>query len=114
MRASCASWAPIGHVPLRFTADGPCPDFDVLEMEFKRKGACYLVFSHPNNPTGAVFSAEIIARIARLANTYDITVLVDELYARLIHDGRMFPHLAAEPEMFVRTVTLLGPSKTNR
>ena len=59
-----------------------------------------------------MFSAQIIARIARLANTYDITVLVDELYARLIHDGRRFPHLAAEPGMFARTVTLLGPSKT--
>ena len=49
--------ADIGHVPLLFTADGPCPDFDALETEFKRKGARYLVFSHPNNPTGAVFSA---------------------------------------------------------
>jgi aspartate/methionine/tyrosine aminotransferase len=104
--------ADIGHVPLRFTPDGPSPDLDVLETEFKRKGVRYLVFSHPNNPTGAVFSAQVIAQIARLANTYDVTVLVDELYARLIHDGRSFPHLAAEPEMFARTVTLLGPSKT--
>jgi aspartate/methionine/tyrosine aminotransferase len=30
---------------------------DALETEFKRKGARYLVFSHPNNPTGAVFLA---------------------------------------------------------
>jgi aspartate/methionine/tyrosine aminotransferase len=104
--------ADIGHVPLLFTPDGPSPDLDVLETEFKRKGARYLVFSHPNNPTGAVFSAQVIARIARLANTYDVTVLVDELYARLVHDGRSFPHLAAEPTMFARTVTLLGPSKT--
>jgi len=104
--------ADIGHVPLLFTPDGPCPDFDALETEFRQKGARYLVFSHPNNPTGAVFSADVIARIARLANSHDITVLVDELYARLIHDGRSFPHLAAEGGMFARTVTLLGPSKT--
>jgi aspartate/methionine/tyrosine aminotransferase len=72
----------------------------------------HLVFSHPNNPTGAVFSPQVIAQIARLANAYDVTVLVDELYARLLHDDRRFPHLAAEPGMFPRTVTLLGPSKT--
>jgi aspartate/methionine/tyrosine aminotransferase len=71
-----------------------------------------LVFSHPNNPTGAVYSEQTIARIAELANAYDVTVLVDELYARLIHDGRHFPHLAAQPGMSGRTVTLLGPSKT--
>ena len=104
--------ADIGHVPLLFAPDGPCPDLDALDTEFKRKGARYLVFSHPNNPAGAVFSAQTIARIARLANTYDITVLVDELYSRLLHDGCSFPHLASQPEMFARTVTLLGPSKT--
>ena len=104
--------ADIGHVPLLFTPEGPSPDLDALETEFKRKGARHLVFSHPNNPTGAVFSAQTIARIARLANAYGVTVVVDELYARLIHHGRSFSHLAAEPDMFSRTVTLLGPSKT--
>ena len=58
--------ADIGHVPLLFTPEGPSPDLDALETEFKRKGARHLVFSHPNNPTGAVFSAQTIARIAGL------------------------------------------------
>jgi aspartate/methionine/tyrosine aminotransferase len=104
--------ADIGHVPLGSAWDGPSPDLDALEKEFKHNGARFLVFSHPNNPTGAVFSAQIIAQIARLANTHDVTVLVDELYSRLLHDGGRFPHLAAEPGMFARTITLLGPSKT--
>jgi aspartate/methionine/tyrosine aminotransferase len=104
--------ADIGHVPLRFTPDGPSPDLDILESEFKTNGVRRLVFSHPNNPTGAVFSASVIAQIATLANAYDVTVVVDELYARLIHDDTLFPHLASEPGMSVRTVTLLGPSKT--
>ena len=53
-----------------------------------------------------------IAQVARLASAYEVTVLVDELYSRLLHDGRRFPHLAAEPGMFAHTVTLLEPSKT--
>jgi aspartate/methionine/tyrosine aminotransferase len=103
--------AEAGHVPLHLDADDPHPDFDVLEAEFAQRGARLFVFSHPNNPTGAVFSDAVIGRIAELANRYEVTVLVDELYARLIHEGS-FTHLAAQPGMFERTVTLLGPSKT--
>jgi aspartate/methionine/tyrosine aminotransferase len=104
--------ADIGYVPLTFGADGPSPNLEVLETEFNRKTARYMVFSHPNNPTGAVFSKEVISKIAQLANKYGVTVFVDELYSRLLHDDRLFPHLATEPGMFQRTVTLLGPSKT--
>jgi aspartate/methionine/tyrosine aminotransferase len=104
--------ADIGYVPLALDAKDPSPDFDALETEFKSRKARYMVFSHPNNPTGAVFTQKVILKIAQLANTYGVTVLVDELYSRLLHDGRCFPHLASEPGMFERTVTLLGPSKT--
>ncbi len=104
--------ADIAYVPLVLDAEDPSPDLEVLETEFSRKNARYMVFSHPNNPTGAVFSQNVISKIAQLANTYGVTVLVDELYSRLLHDGRRFPHLAVEPGMFERTVTLLGPSKT--
>jgi aspartate/methionine/tyrosine aminotransferase len=102
----------VGHVRLLLDGGDPQPDFVGLEDEFKSKGARFMVFSHPNNPTGAVYSQSVIARIAELAQRYDVTVLVDELYSRLLHDGRTFCHLAAEPGMFDRTVTLLGPSKT--
>jgi aspartate/methionine/tyrosine aminotransferase len=53
----------------------------------------------------------VIKGIADLAHRYGVTVVVDELYARLVHEGE-FVHLAAQPGMFERTVTLLGPSKT--
>ncbi|RZN35808.1 aspartate aminotransferase [Bradyrhizobium sp. Leo121] len=100
-----------GHVPLHLDAGDPHPDFDVLEAEFANRGARLFVFSHPNNPSGAVFSEAVIGRIAELAKRYDVTVLVDELYSRLIHEGS-FTHLAAQRGMFERTVTLLGQSKT--
>lgn len=104
--------ADIGHVPLKIDAEGPHLDLDILEKEFAERGVRILVFSHPNNPTGSVYSESIIQRIASLANQYQVTVLVDELYARLIHDGPAFPHLTAQPGMSDRCVTLLGPSKT--
>jgi aspartate/methionine/tyrosine aminotransferase len=103
--------ADVAHVPLRFADEDPRPDLAALEAEFAVRGTKFFVFSHPNNPTGAVFSKEVIERIAELAVRYDVTVVADELYSRLIHEGA-YSHLAAEKGMASRTVTLLGPSKT--
>ena len=47
-----------GYVPLRLDSAGQyLPDLDVLETEIVKRNARHLVFSHPNNPTGAVFPA---------------------------------------------------------
>jgi aspartate/methionine/tyrosine aminotransferase len=105
--------ARIAHVPLLWDDPQrePVLDLDALESAF-RGGATTLLFSNPNNPTGAVLPPGIVRAVARLANTYDVMVIVDELYSRLVYDGRTFAHLIAEEGMRERCVTLLGPSKT--
>lgn len=106
--------AQVTHVPLRHHTDEHrqlVPDLDQLEQAF-HNGVQLLVFSHPNNPTGAVYPHETLERVAALAVRYDVTVLVDELYARLVYGDTPFSHLASLPGMRERTVTLLGPSKT--
>jgi aspartate/methionine/tyrosine aminotransferase len=103
--------ADIFNVPLTRQRDIQ-PDLGVLEISLKRQRAKLLVFSHPNNPTGAVYSPAVIARIAELAVEHNLWVVVDELYARLVYEGKQFTHLAAQPGMRDRTVTLFGPSKT--
>lgn len=105
--------ADIGPVPIVLAGkNGPTPNLTALEEEFAKNGARVLVFSHPNNPTGSVYSAATIAAIAKLCKRYDVTVIADELYSRLLHGQQEFRHLVSEPGMFERTVTLLGPSKT--
>ena len=103
--------AKVTHIPLVGDAS-PHPDLNALENAFKRLQPKLFVFSHPNNPTGAVYSPEVIASIAELAIRYNVMVLVDELYARLVYEGTPFTHLAAQAGMKERTITLLGPSKT--
>lgn len=71
-----------------------------------------ILFSNPNNPTGAVYGLEALEAIATVARERDLIVIVDELYARLVYDGREFVHLASLDGMKERTLTLLGPSKT--
>ena len=100
------------HVPLGWDGAGePELDLDVLESAFDG-GASTLLFSNPNNPTGAVLGADTVRAIARLAVEHDVTVVVDELYSRLVYDGRPFAHLLAEEGMRERCITLVGPSKT--
>src|SRR5207249_2954808 len=77
-----------------------------------RGGAKTMLFSNPNNPTGAVLTAANVRAIARLAVRHDVMVIVDELYSRLVYDGRPFAHLIAEDGMRGRCITLVGPSKT--
>lgn len=86
-------------------------DLDQLEAAF-RDGARLLVFSNPNNPTGVVFSAAEIAAIVELANRYEATVIVDQLYSRLRYGGTIYTHLRAQGIADDRVITIMGPSKT--
>ncbi len=103
--------AEVVRLPFIDSASGPQLDLDRLET-ISSTGITLLLTSNPNNPTGAVFSADVIARLGRLAVRNDFLVVIDQLYCRLVYDDAPFTHLAAEPGMNKRTVTLLGGSKT--
>ncbi|MFF0579407.1 pyridoxal phosphate-dependent aminotransferase [Streptosporangium saharense] len=91
--------------------DGPQLDLDALE-EVARDGVKLLLTSNPNNPTGSVYTEATVRGLAGLAVRHDFLVVVDELYCRLVYPGVPFFHLAAQPGMAERTVTMLGGSKT--
>jgi aminotransferase len=69
-----------------------------------------LLIGYPNNPTGAVASRERLLEISQLAEKYDLLVISDEIYDRLVYN---FQHVcfAALPNMRERTLTLGGFSK---
>lgn len=75
-------------------------------------GADLLVLSHPNNPTGGVYRADTLHALAAMVTSSDMLAVVDQLYCRLIFGGTQYLHLSSLPGMAERTVTLLGPSKT--
>ena len=58
-------------------------DLDALEVAFEQeRPAAYLLCS-PHNPSGAVHTAEELARVMELANTHDVVVICDEIHAPL-------------------------------
>ena len=70
-----------------------------------------LIFNSPNNPTGTVFSNQILAKIAELAVEHDLWVISDEVYARILFDGE-YQSIRALPGMAERTIIIDGFSKS--
>ena len=62
-------------------------------------GADLLVLSHPNNPTGGVYTAETVHALAEMVTASDMLAVVDQLYCRLIFAGTEYLHLSSLPGM---------------
>jgi len=86
---------------------------DVADMEKKvtdRTRAVLLI--NPNNPTGQVYSPELVERVCAFAREHELLVISDEIYDRLIIEDVPFRSTAAiAPDLPV--VTLNGLSKSH-
>lgn len=72
-----------------------------------------IVVINPNNPTGAVYSHEILEGIADIAREHELIILADEIYDRILYDGAK--HISmAEVAPDVLTLTFNGLSKAYR
>lgn len=69
-----------------------------------------ILIGYPNNPTGAVLSRERMLEVAAIAERYNLVVISDEIYDRLVY-GVEHTCFAALPGMQQRTVLLGGFSK---
>lgn len=70
-----------------------------------------IIINSPHNPTGGVLEPSDLQVIAEVANKFDIAVLTDEIYWRVLYDGT-FTSLLSIPGMVERTILLDGFSKT--
>jgi aminotransferase len=71
-----------------------------------------ILISYPNNPTGAVLTRERMLEIAAVAEKYDLVVVSDEIYERLIYSNHQHVNFASLPGMLERTILLSGMSKS--
>jgi aminotransferase len=70
-----------------------------------------ILLGFPNNPTGAVATRERLLEIARIAEKYDLIVISDEIYDRLVYSGHQHVCFPTLPGMKDRTLLLGGFSK---
>ena len=71
-----------------------------------------LILNTPSNPTGAVYSKEELEAIGEVLKGTDILVWSDEMYEKIMYDGKPFTAAASVSEdMYQRTITINGISK---
>jgi len=87
--------------------------FDPAELEAKiTPKTRLLILNTPQNPTGGILDRANLDAIAEiLARHPQVWVFADEIYSRLVYDGR-FDSLATRPDMLERTIISDGASKT--
>ena len=72
-----------------------------------------ILINSPNNPTGSVYTEEELRVIAEFAREKDLIIISDEIYEKLIYDGKKHISIASLSEdAFNRTIVINGVSKT--
>jgi len=71
-----------------------------------------LILTTPSNPTGAVYSKEELTALAKVLKGTDILVASDEMYEKLTYDGEFTSAASISEDMFKRTITINGLSKS--
>ncbi len=93
-------------------ARGWAPDLDHLESQIRRHPkVAGILLINPNNPTGTVYGRETLEAVVRLAERYQLMLISDEVYFRLVHPGHRFVHLTALARGRAPLVVLRGLSK---
>lgn len=97
----------------------PCTEEDGFKLRVETLEAAVtdrtklLILNYPSNPTGACYSREELEPIADFCVRHGIWVVADEIYSRLLFDGRTFTSIAElGPEIQALTLMIDGMSKT--
>ncbi|BBE44058.1 pyridoxal phosphate-dependent aminotransferase [Rhodococcus erythropolis] len=111
-----ASVSLAGGTPVHYLTDesqGWAPDFDDLEARISPRTRGIVVIN-PNNPTGAVYSTEVLQRFVDIARKHDLMLFADEIYEKIVYDGRSMTNLASMTGRDVLCLTYSGLSKAYR
>jgi aspartate aminotransferase len=90
--------------------DGWVVTEEALEAQVTPNSRVILINS-PNNPTGHVMSRDELEAVASVARRHDLLVWTDEMYEKIIYDGREHISIGTLEGMRERTLTFNGLSK---
>jgi alanine-synthesizing transaminase len=88
------------------------PDLEDMRSKITDKTRA-IVIINPNNPTGALYSDDILKEIIQIAREHELVIFADEIYDKMLYDGATHTSMAslADDVLFV---TLNGLSKNYR
>ena len=109
---ACATLA--GGTPVHYLCDEQAdwnPDLADMESKITPRTKA-LVIINPNNPTGAVYSKDVLEGIVEIARRHQLMIFADEIYDRLCMDEAEHVSIASlAPDLFC--VTFSGLSKSH-
>ncbi len=104
-----------GGTPVHYICDnenGWLPDLEDIRSKVTPKTKA-IVIINPNNPTGAVYTREVLEGIAEIAREHGLLLLSDEIYDRILFDDAVhIPTASVAPDLLC--LTFNGLSKTYR
>ena len=104
-----------GGTPVHYLCDEEDdwnPSIENIESKITDKTKAIVVIN-PNNPTGAVYSREVLQKIVNIAREHNLLILADEIYDRILYDGAQHISIASlAPDLL--TITFNGLSKAYR
>jgi aspartate aminotransferase len=73
-----------------------------------------VILNYPSNPTGSCYGAAELSALAQVCVEHDLLVISDEIYEKLLYDGRVFTSIASlGAEIKARTIVVNGMSKSH-
>ena len=105
-----------GGTPVHYRCDeenGWDPDLADIEAKITPNTQA-IVIINPNNPTGAVYSEEIVKGLIDIARRHELVVFSDEIYEKILFDDAQHLHTAKYAGDDVLCLTFSGLSKAYR
>lgn len=102
-------------LPVHYRCDetnGWQPDIDDIRKRITSKSKA-IVLINPNNPTGAVYSQELLHQIVELAREFSLVLISDEIYDKILYDHAKH-HCIASMATDIFCITMSGLSKNYR
>jgi len=105
-----------GGTPVHYLCDeanGWNPDLADIEAKITEATQA-IVIINPNNPTGAVYSQQVVEGLVDIARRHELVVFADEIYEKILFDDAVHHHAAAAAGDDVLCLTFSGLSKAYR
>jgi alanine-synthesizing transaminase len=104
-----------GGTPVHYLCDESkewAPDLNDLRKKITPRTKAIVVIN-PNNPTGAIYSKEVLLEMVQIAREHDLILFADEIYDKMLYDAEKHISLASLSTDVV-TITFNGLSKNYR
>ena len=104
-----------GGTPVHYLCDeanGWMPDLDDIRAKITPRTKAIVVIN-PNNPTGALYSDELLLAIVAIAREYGLVIFADEVYDKVLYDGARHTAIGSLSDD-VLTLTFNSLSKSYR